>query len=95
VKQLVVKLIEALALTASALRAALIVMVTSEPLSSPRKIMYFNSESREDLGRGLSFRVVPHDGHRSAPRVIAALTGLVHDRQSAADYEYNHDKNNY
>ena len=57
--------------------------------------MYFNSESLEGLGRGLSFRVVPHGGHRSAPPVIAALAGLVHDRQSAADYEYNHDKNNY
>jgi hypothetical protein len=44
--------------------------------------------------RRLSFRVVPHGGHRSAPRVIAALAGLIHDRQSAADYEYNHDKTN-
>jgi hypothetical protein len=50
----------------------------------------FTEESR----RRLSFRVVPHGGHWSAPRVIAALAGLVHDRQSAADYEYNHDKNN-
>jgi hypothetical protein len=25
---------------------------------------------------------------------ITALAGFVHDRQSAADYEYNHDKNN-
>jgi len=40
--------------------------------------------------------VVPYyGGHRSAPGVIAALAGLVHDRQSAADYEYNHDKNAY
>jgi hypothetical protein len=31
-----------------------------------------------------------HAGHRSAPLVIAALAGLVHDRQSAADYEHNH-----
>jgi hypothetical protein len=39
--------------------------------------------------------VVPYyGGHRSAPRVIAALTSLVHARQSTADYEYNHDKNN-
>jgi hypothetical protein len=57
--------------------------------------MYFNSESLEGLGRGLSFRVVPHGGHRSAPRVIAALAAFVHDRQSATDYEYNHDNNNY
>ena len=47
------------------------------------------------LGRGLSFFVVPYDGgHRSAPRVVAALAGFVHDRQSADDYEYNHDNNN-
>ena len=47
------------------------------------------------LGRGLSLFVVPYDGgHRSAPRVVAALAGFVHDRQSAADYEYNHDNNN-
>jgi hypothetical protein len=46
------------------------------------------------LCRGLRFYVVPHGGHRSAPRVIAALAGFVHDRQSAADYEYNHNNNN-
>jgi hypothetical protein len=46
------------------------------------------------LGRGPSFYVVPYyGGHRSAPRVIAALASFVHDRQSAADYEHNHDKN--
>jgi hypothetical protein len=55
-----------------------------------RTICAITEESR----RRLSFRVVPHGGHRSAPRVIAALASLVHDRQSAADYEYNHDKNN-
>jgi len=38
--------------------------------------------------------VVPHGGHRSTPRVIAMLAGLVHGGQSAADYEHNHDKNN-
>jgi hypothetical protein len=46
------------------------------------------------LGRGLSFYVVPGREHRIAPRVIAALAGFVHDRQSAADSEHNHDKNN-
>jgi hypothetical protein len=47
------------------------------------------------LGRGPSFYVMPYDGgHRSAPGVITALAGLVHDRQSTADYEYNHDKDN-
>jgi hypothetical protein len=47
------------------------------------------------LGRVPSFcYVVPYNsGHRSTPRVIAALAGFVHDRQSAADYEHNHDKN--
>jgi hypothetical protein len=46
------------------------------------------------LGGGLRLYVVPHSGHRSAPRVIAALAGFVHDRQSAADYECNHNNNN-
>jgi hypothetical protein len=27
--------------------------------------------------------------------VIAALAGFVHDRQSAADYEHNHDNDSY
>jgi hypothetical protein len=46
------------------------------------------------LGRRPGFYVMPYyGGHRSAPRVIAVLAGFVHDRQSAADYEYNHDKN--
>jgi hypothetical protein len=43
------------------------------------------------LGGRLGFHVVSHGGHRSAPRVIAALAGLVHDRQSATDYECNQD----
>jgi hypothetical protein len=47
-----------------------------------------------ELGRGLNSYAVVHSGHRSAPRVIAALASLVHDRQSAADYECNHDDNN-
>jgi hypothetical protein len=46
------------------------------------------------LGRGPRFYVVMHSRYRSAPRVIAALAGFVHDGQSAADYEYNHDNNN-
>ena len=41
------------------------------------------------------FCVMPHyAGHLSAPRMIAALAGLVHGGQSAADSEYNHDKDN-
>jgi hypothetical protein len=36
-----------------------------------------------------------HGGHWGAPRVIAALAGFVHDRQSAADYERNHDNDGY
>jgi hypothetical protein len=43
------------------------------------------------LDWGLSSYAVVHGGRRSAPRVIAALAGLVHDRQSATDYEYNQD----
>jgi type 1 fimbriae regulatory protein FimB/type 1 fimbriae regulatory protein FimE len=45
------------------------------------------------LGRGPSFYVVVHGEHRSAPRVIAAFAGFVHDRQSATDSEHNQDKN--
>ena len=41
--------------------------------------------------RRLSFTMMVHGGHWGAPRVMAALAGLVHDRQSAADYERNHD----
>ena len=38
------------------------------------------------------FSVMPcQDGHRSAPRVVAAFACLVHERQSAADYDHNHD----
>ena len=36
-----------------------------------------------------------HGGHWGAPSVMAAFAGLVHDRESAADYEHNHDKNSY
>ena len=39
--------------------------------------------------------MVLYGGHRSAPRVIAALAGFVHDRQSAADYERNDDNDSY
>jgi len=46
------------------------------------------------LGRRPAFYVVVRCGHRSAPRVIAALARLVHDRQSAADHECNHDNDN-
>ena len=35
--------------------------------------------------------LVPYRGHGRAPRVIAAFAGFVHDRQSAAEYERNHD----
>jgi hypothetical protein len=38
---------------------------------------------------------VVDSGHRSAPRVIAALACLVHDRQGAADYERNDDNDSY
>jgi hypothetical protein len=38
---------------------------------------------------------MPHGGHRSAPCVIAALAGFVHDCQGAAYYERNHDNDSY
>jgi hypothetical protein len=41
-----------------------------------------------------SFYVVPYGGHRSAPRMLAALTGLVHHRQRADGDEHNRDKDN-
>jgi hypothetical protein len=42
------------------------------------------------LGARRRFKVVPYGGGRSAPGVLPALAGVVHDRQSAADYEYRH-----
>jgi hypothetical protein len=46
------------------------------------------------LGAGRRSKVVPCRGHRSAPGVLPAFAGVVHDRQSAADYEYRHSKDN-
>src|SRR5262249_40470452 len=40
--------------------------------------------------RRTSFSMMPHRKHPGAPRVITPLAGLVHDRESAADYEHNH-----
>jgi hypothetical protein len=34
-----------------------------------------------------------HGGHWGAPSVMAAFAGFVHDRESTADYERNHDNN--
>jgi len=42
-----------------------------------------------------SLYVMPSGEHRIAPRVIAALTSLVHDGQSAADYHHNRGKDNH
>jgi len=38
--------------------------------------------------------VVPNVGDWSAPSVMAALAGVVHDRQTAARDEHNRDKDN-
>jgi len=38
--------------------------------------------------------LVPFGGGRSAPRVRAALAGVVHDRQGAAEYQHNRRKGN-
>ena len=48
-------------------------------------------EKQAERGNSYSSRraglyVMPDDEHRIAPCVIAALTSLVHDGQSAADY---------
>jgi len=37
---------------------------------------------------------VPYGGHRSAPRMLAALAGLVHRRQSAYGDKHNGNENN-
>jgi hypothetical protein len=42
-----------------------------------------------------SFYVVLKAGHRSAPRMLAALAGVVHDRQRADGHEHNRDEGNY
>ena len=47
------------------------------------------------LGRRRAFYVMLHGGDRSAPRVIAALAGLVHDRQRTANYERDDDNDSY
>jgi hypothetical protein len=41
-----------------------------------------------------NFYVVPHAGHWSAPRILAALAGVVHDRQRADGDEHNRDEDN-
>jgi len=41
-----------------------------------------------------SFCVVVYAGHRSAPRVLAALAGVVHDRQRADGDEHKRDEDN-
>jgi hypothetical protein len=40
-----------------------------------------------------SFYVVPH-GRRIAPRMLAALAGVVHDRQRADGDEHSRDEDN-
>ena len=47
------------------------------------------------LFRGLTLGMVPRGERRVAPSVIAALTSLVHDRQSAADDERDDDNDRY
>jgi hypothetical protein len=42
-----------------------------------------------------SFYVVRYGGHRSAPRMLAALAGFIHDRQRADGHEHNRDEGNY
>jgi hypothetical protein len=41
-----------------------------------------------------SFYMVPHGGHRSAPRMLAALAGVVHDRQRADSHQHYRDEGN-
>jgi hypothetical protein len=37
--------------------------------------------------------MVPSGGHRSTPRVLAALAGAVHDRQGTAGHKHNGERN--
>jgi hypothetical protein len=50
--------------------------------------------SRAALGKSASFYVVPYGGNRSAPRMLAALAGVIHDRQRADGHEHNRDEDN-
>jgi hypothetical protein len=57
-------------------------------------------EKQAERGNSYSSRraglyVMPDAEHRIAPCVIAALTSLVHDGQSAADYHHDRAKDNY
>jgi hypothetical protein len=45
-------------------------------------------------GRQTNFHVVLYAGHRSAPRMLAALAGLVHHCKRADGDEHNRDKDN-
>jgi hypothetical protein len=40
------------------------------------------------------FYVLPYAGRRSAPRMLAALAGVVHDRQRADGDEHNRGEDN-
>src|SRR5262249_27196860 len=67
-------------------------IATSLPVRS-----FFSSPSKQttrvQLRRRSRFSVMPYHGrHRSAPCVVAAFAGSAHERQSAADYDYNHNK---
>jgi hypothetical protein len=40
------------------------------------------------------FYVLPYAGRRSAPCMLAALAGVVHNRQRADGYKHNRDEDN-
>ena len=40
------------------------------------------------------FYVLPYAGRRSAPRMLAALAGVVHNCQRADSHEHNRDEDN-
>jgi hypothetical protein len=42
----------------------------------------------------VSSYVVPYRGHRSAPRMLAALAGFVHHRERADGDEHSRDEDN-
>ena len=42
-----------------------------------------------------NFHVVPYAAGRGAPLMLAALAGVIHDRQRANGHEHDRDEDNY
>jgi hypothetical protein len=68
-------------------------IVNGPPYACPAFRRLVNRGYRKWALDGRLRPLVPYRGHGRAPRVVAAFAGLVHDRQSAAEYERNYDNN--